>query len=127
MDPINFRTNLGIHFGKVPGNGKIRTEKSENALPVADIKIPLTENNGAKHVSDVNRLQVENKNPWVTLDPKNPMLRIAGVTTNSFAYLNQNVADGLKDLAQNLEDIGTESNVESFMNSPEMKILGNLA
>ncbi len=125
MDPINFRTNLGIHFGKVPG--KIRTEKTENALPVADIKIPLTENNGAKHISDVNRLQVENKNPKVTLDPDNTMLRLAGVTTNRFAYLDQNVADELEGLARKIEDIRTESNVESFKNSPEMKILGNLA
>lgn len=126
MDPINFRTNLGIHFGKVPG--EIRTEKSENALPVADIKIPLTENNGAKHVSDVNRLQVVNQNPLVTLEHDNPMLELAGVTTGRrFAYLNQIVADGLKDLAQNIEDIGTESNAESFMNSREMEILRNLA
>lgn len=128
MDPINFRTNRGIHFGKV--SDEIRTKKSENASSGTDIiKILLTENNGAKYVSDVNRLQVVNQNPWVrvTLEPDNPMLRLAGVTTNRFAYLNPNVADELKDLAQNIEDIGTESNVKSFMNSPEMKILGNLA
>lgn len=129
MDPINFRTNRGIHFGKV--SDEIRTKKSENASSGTDIiKIPLTKNNGAKYVSDVNRLQVVNQNPWVrvTLEPDNLMLELAGVTKGRrFAYLNQIVADGLKDLAKNIEDIGTESNVESFKNSLEMKILGNLA
>lgn len=127
MDPINFRTNRGIHFGKV--SDEIRTKKSENASSGTDIiKILLTENNGAKHVSDVNRLQVVYQNLLVPLEPDNLMLELAGVTKGRrFAYLNQIVADGLKDLAKNIEDIGTESNVESFKNSLEMKILGNLA
>ncbi|MBQ2611555.1 hypothetical protein IJF81_04100 [bacterium] len=122
MDPINFGTNSTSFTYRV--KKLTSTNETKDTLPAdTRINIPFMRKAGAKPVSDVNA----NQNPWVILEKEYPLLKLAGITTGRGFEKFKRILG-----TENINDITeycriTESNVESFMNSPEMKILGNLA